>query len=49
MKTTINFLQSVKYKVLEDQLSKKEAIGFFVGLLAVVIYLMYAFAPQAFN
>jgi hypothetical protein len=49
MKTTINFLQSFKSKLLEDQLSREEAIGFFVALLVVVISFIYIVAPQAFK
>jgi pantothenate synthetase len=49
MKTSINFLQSFRFKLLEDQLSGEEAVGFFVAVLVVVISCIYIIAPQAFK
>jgi hypothetical protein len=49
MKTSIKFFQSFKSKLLEDQLSRKEAASFFVALLVVVTSCIYIIAPQAFK
>jgi hypothetical protein len=46
MKTAINYIQDVKYRVLEDQLSRKEAVLIFVSLFAVSTLSLVLFAPQ---
>jgi hypothetical protein len=49
MKTAINYLQDVRYRALDNQLSRKEAVVFCLTLFTVITLGFYLFAPHGLN
>ena len=45
---TISNINSFKNRLLDGELSVKEAMGIFVALITVVTVCIYVFAPQSF-
>ncbi|MDB5111963.1 MAG: hypothetical protein JWR67_3077 [Mucilaginibacter sp.] len=47
MKPTLNYLDAFKLKILENKLSFKETFCILFVILAIVIFFLYMFAPDA--